>query len=317
MNRLRETGNLDTSARWRLAAAYALDGKERVAQDLISGAGWEIEDYRSTSSTYGSSFRDKAMILETMTILNNPSAANLLKEISDRLSSSRYFSTQELSYSLIAVSKYANNQDLESLEVSYSIDGGSEERLSTQTKFLIVDLLEGQEQISISNQSGAKLYLSLTSTGVPRPGEERAEQSRLSMTVKYQDREGRTVDPSSLTAGTDFMMIVTVDNDSNEHEQNIALSTIFPAGWEILNTRMDQSGQDTSFDQPDYQDFSDDRIYSYFDFGWGNHSKTFAFYLTAAYSGEYYFPGIRCESMYNMDSYSLKKGMTVEVIADR
>ena len=68
----------------------------------------------------------------------------------------------------------------------------------------------------------------------------------------------------------------------------MALTTIFPSGWEIQNARMDVVAEQYQSDKPDYQDYRDDRVYTYFDIKSGA-SKTFTFLINASYAGEFTF----------------------------
>ena len=54
MNRLRESGEMSNDAKWRLAAAYALIGKESVAQQITSTANisFQSKDYNSFTSVF-------------------------------------------------------------------------------------------------------------------------------------------------------------------------------------------------------------------------------------------------------------------------
>ena len=55
-----------------------------------------------------------------------------------------------------------------------------------------------------------------------------------------------------------------IKNTKNVDYENLALTQIFPSGWEIRNTRMDLH-EDKKASQITYQDIRDDRVYSYFD----------------------------------------------------
>src|SRR5690606_20578845 len=66
MNRLREEKKLGTAARWRLACAYSLIGQKEVAERLSSQASENLPSYRELSGTFGSQFRDRAILLESM-----------------------------------------------------------------------------------------------------------------------------------------------------------------------------------------------------------------------------------------------------------
>ena len=79
----------------------------------------------------------------------------------------------------------------------------------------------------------------------------------------------------------------------------MALHQVFPAGWEIVNSRMSNAFNDNREGSPmDFQDVRDDRIYTYFGIGQGR-KHTYKFYLTAAYQGEYYMPNVSCAAMYD------------------
>ncbi len=123
MNRLREAGNLSTVAAWRLAAAYALDGKPEVAQKLIAGLPNQIENYSAfNNNTFGSSLRDHAMILETLVLLKDHE--NALKQaqiISKQLNEESWYSTQTTAYALLAMSKFAGLTKADKdIQVSYT-----------------------------------------------------------------------------------------------------------------------------------------------------------------------------------------------------
>ena len=68
MNRMRETADLPSLARWFLAAAYATTGRPEVAQSLIDVRNLKADDDYS-SYYYGSSLRDQSIILYTLTTI--------------------------------------------------------------------------------------------------------------------------------------------------------------------------------------------------------------------------------------------------------
>ena len=70
MNRLKEFKYLSAEAKWRLAAAYKLAGQDNTALDLISGLSIDFPQRYMPGFTFGSQLRDKAMVLETLTLLN-------------------------------------------------------------------------------------------------------------------------------------------------------------------------------------------------------------------------------------------------------
>jgi len=106
-----------------------------------------------------------------------------------------------------------------------------------------------------------------------------------------------------------------VSNLKNEYVNDVALTQIFPSGWEIVNTRFTDFGSATT-SQARFTDIRDDRVNFYFNLNKkGKHgSKTFNVLLNASYLGNYYLPGIQAEAMYDNDYLVRGKGKWIEVV---
>ena len=126
--------------------------------------------------------------------------------------------------------------------------------------------------------------------------------------------KGDVIDVAQMEQGTDFIAEVSVRNTSNMgYLKNIALTQIFPSGWEIHNKRLGESEETVAkADVANYTDIRDDRQYSYFDLGAGR-IKTFRVILNASYTGKFYLPGIKAEAMYDSGITSTRKGRWVTV----
>jgi uncharacterized protein YfaS (alpha-2-macroglobulin family) len=92
----------------------------------------------------------------------------------------------------------------------------------------------------------------------------------------------------------------------------MALSQIFPSGWEIRNTRFEGTSGAYDLSVPDYQDIRDDRVYTYFDLAAGK-AKTFRILLSATYAGKFYLPEVKCAAMYDNRIIALKPGKWIHV----
>jgi uncharacterized protein YfaS (alpha-2-macroglobulin family) len=148
--------------------------------------------------------------------------------------------------------------------------------------------------------------------GIPPSGEEKEFESNLTLNISYLTTDGKSLDVSDLTQGTDFIAIVSVYNPGDFNYTDMALTQIFPPGWEINNNRIADNALSENKDVPSYQDIRDDRIYTYFDLRRGE-KKTFVVKLTATYLGKYYLTGAYCEAMYDNSISALKKGQWVQV----
>ena len=161
------------------------------------------------------------------------------------------------------------------------------------------------------------LYAKLISTGQPLIGDQVSTAENLKISVNYLDSEGKKLDPSRLPQGTDFVAQVKVTNPGSKgiRYEEMALTQVFPSGWEILNTRMTNIERFADAAEPEYQDIRDDRVYSYFDIN-RKTTQTYTIQLNAAYEGRYYLPTVSCEAMYDNTISARQPGQWVEVIGN-
>ena len=157
------------------------------------------------------------------------------------------------------------------------------------------------------------IYLRIINNGVPPPGKEEAISSNLTLTDDYFDMEGKRIDITKLTQGTDFRAVLTVRNPGLlGYYDNLAVTSMFPPGWEIHNERLfNTSGEARSFN---YQDIRDDRVITYFGLS-PRQTKKITIRLNAAYAGRFYMPSIKAEEMYKNDIQVLIPGKWIEVKA--
>jgi uncharacterized protein YfaS (alpha-2-macroglobulin family) len=318
MNRLREFKYLSIEARWRLAAAYKLAGQPEIGLQMIAGLPLTIKPYNSMYGTYGSDLRDEAMILETLTLLGQQQkAAGLLRTVAARLSQDDWYSTQTTAYSLIAIAQYCGVNKATG-KLSFNYQSGADKSVVNSPSYLWqAGLAVNGGKVLLKNNGSNKLYIRLIQQGQPSSGQDVASVINpdvLQMRIGYFTLGGKEVDPAKLKQGTDFVAQVTVKNPGKRGRyDNLALTQIFPSGWEILNTRMLNNDEAFVSSPSDYRDIRDDRVNTYFSLPEGK-EVTYYVMLNAAYAGKYYMPATYCEAMYNNSITALLKGQWVEVM---
>lgn len=312
MNRMREMANLDIRAKWRLAAAYALAGKRDVANSLVFNVSDVISDYSFNNDTYGSSARDKAMIMQTYLLLENiTKALQLAQDVSQALSSD-YISTQTAAFGLTAMAQLAEKMGSGNINVEWTLNGKKMAAVNTPQAFHHIDLKTASNQsVQISNKGKGKMYARLTAFTQPLVDTLRATAGSLRLSVNYFDAAGKSIDVKSLKQGTEFTAVVTVRNSVEQSFTDLALVQIFPSGWEIFNERL--MGAQSSTDKYNYRDIRDDRVLTYFNLGAGQ-STTFRVKLQAAYRGRYYLPAVSCQAMYEPREQARTSGKWVEIV---
>ena len=317
MNRMRTISRLPVTASYYLALAYLNSGHKHYAEEIIRDKKITIADYNELSGTFGSSIRDQSILLESMIQLGETEKASMLSDkISKVLGSDKSLNTQATAYSLIALAKYHDAQSRTNpMNLSYELNGKTHQ-ISSNTPIYSVELpTDGTETVTlkISNKGESMVYSKLISEGKPLTVDSVGRCKGLALDVVYTNMKGEKINIESLKQGTDFMALVTVSEEGLSFDlEEIALTTTFPSGWELHNSRLDEFSHGVSH-QFDFQDIRDDRVYTYFDLK-QNSPKTFQFLLNASYIGKYYLPAIYVETMYDNEISCKTPGFWTQII---
>jgi uncharacterized protein YfaS (alpha-2-macroglobulin family) len=292
-----------------------LVGQKEASDAIVKTANVNFVNY--DHHTYGSVTRNRAMALETMLLLNDKSAKELAETIAKELSSNRWLSTQTTAYSLVSIGKMVVKNGGKSMNLNYTSTNKTE-KISTNSSFLQrkIEVKEGQNSITIQNVDDNIVFARIINLGKLPLGDELSESRGLSVSMNYKDVQGNKIDIKTLKQGQDFVAEIKVSTSKNEVINDIALTQIFPSGWEIVNTRFTDFGTSTK-SEARYTDIRDDRVNFYFDLkekSKVSETKTFTVLLNAAYLGTYYLPGIQAEAMYDNDYLVRTKGSWVQVV---
>ncbi len=320
MNRMRELKNLSPESRWRLAAAYALNGKTDIGKEIAKALPTTGKVYSYWGHSYGSQLRDEAMILETQVLLGDLTAAAAnLRHVAESLANESWYSTQTTAYSLLAIGKFAGKSKVgDDFKFSYDLGDGKVVNAGSNTPVFQISVpLNGTEKTLKVNNSGAGiLYARLISTGQPLVGDATATSNNLKIEVNYTTPSGQKLNPAAIPQGTDFIAEVVVTHPGTRamNFEEMALTQIFPSGWEIINARLHNMAEFSNTNVPKYQDIRDDRVLTYFDIP-RSARQVYRVRLNAAYQGRYYLPTVGCEAMYDNTISASRPGMWVEVVA--
>ncbi|MDX1350061.1 MAG: alpha-2-macroglobulin family protein, partial [Putridiphycobacter sp.] len=316
MNRLKNDSKLSNAAAWRLAAAYAIIGREKAAFELAN-RDYAVEPYRDMGYSYGSDLRDRAMILETMLYLKDKSrVSELVLDIAKDLNIG-WHSTQARSFALLAIGKsLGSGNAANNLTCTVTVNGKTEQvnmKIPIYTSEITGNALNSGS-LSVKNNSTGPLFVSFTQAGIPTEHKIVTEEKDIEMRVNYIDMNGHSLDVTRLKQGQDFKAVVTITHPGVRADyKEVALNQIFPSGWQIINTRLNDDFQSNG--RLDYQDFRDDRVYSYFSLR-KRQSIRVEVQLNATFLGRFYQPAVFCAPMYDERISSVKAGGWVEVVKE-
>ena len=322
MNRLKEQKDLSVSSKWRLAATYQIAGQNKTAMKIIENLSTQINPYRELYYTYGSDIRDKAMILETLTLMKQKiKAAELVRTLSASMASDEWMSTQTTAYSLLALSQYykamGSNAQMSYTYKTKNINGTYTGKTFVNQVNMLLKGNPADDVLEVKNNGKAIMFGRIMLEGIPQPGQEKASENNLKMKINYFDLKGKKIDITKISQGTDFIAEVSVSNPGMRGEYNeLALTHIIPPGWEIHNTRMDLGSSTLKMGTYNFMDIRDDRIYLHFNLR-PNETKLYQFMFNASYIGKYYLPSIYTEAMYDATINAKIPGRWVEVVQSK
>ncbi len=314
MNHLSNVANLDVTARYILALAYAEAGLNDPAIKLIKNQVRDIPAYTELSYTYGSNIRDDGFVLLALNKVGfNDNAAEVAQRLAENIGKTTYLGTQTTAVSLIALADFLGENYKSGLKATF-VSGDQTQNIASGKPLVQLqpDAKGGNGKFSVTNNSDTPLFARLIIKGQPLAGKEQNKASNLKMSISYLNNDLHPVNVSTLPLGTDLIAEVTVTNPGTRGDlKNLALTQVFPSGWEILNPRMGM-GDLTETAKPDYQDIRDDRVMSYFDLS-ARKSITIRIRLNAAYAGRFYLPATTCNAMYDERISAVQSGQWVEV----
>ena len=318
MNRMKEQPGLSIQAKWRLAAAYALTGKMKPAEELVYNAETTVIPYSSMNQIYGSSDRDEAMILETLLLMNRErDALQQAKVVSKNLSQENWFSTQSTAFALMAMGRLAEKLS-GSLDFTWTWNGKQQPAVKSAKAVFEKEISTSPKSgtVAVKNQGNGALSVDLITRTQLLNDTLPAISDNLRMDIRYASMDGKPMSVNDIRQGTDFTAIASISNTSGTTDYtNLALTHIIPSGWEVYNERMtvpeaepqettDSSGNVSG--QYTYQDIRDDRVLTYFNLRRGE-TKIFTIRLQATYAGNFILPSVQCEAMYDVNVQARSK----------
>ncbi len=318
MNRLLQSKNLSDYARYPLAAAYAYNGKNKIAEQLLTSSKPVYTRYMF-EDIYGSDMREKALVAITYSTMNKRKEAFItIKELAKMLSSNSWYSTQSLSFAFVACANYLQGEKLRTpMKINYSIDNKSQTAESFKYfKSIPIDNANIKHSCNLQNNSSFPIYAQVIRKGILPTESEKAFEKGLSLNINYTAYNGGVLDISDINQTTDMYAVVQVTNNTAEYQSRLALTYTVPSGWEILNDRMVETATNENTYTYEYKDIRDDKVMYYF--GLAPHqTKTFKVPVNATFAGKFYHPAVYCEAMYRDDIRAQLKGYWIDVKASK
>jgi uncharacterized protein YfaS (alpha-2-macroglobulin family) len=293
-------GSLTSESKYLLASAYLLAGDRKSYQAVLPKTFGTQQAETETGGCLASFLRDKALAANALLQVDpdNPQLIELLRVISAELSKSTYFLTQESAMALLAIGKSARKAAKSDISAKISVDGKAAGAFSNKDIMLNQPLY--QKTVSIAATGKGQLYYSYELSGIgskPTPG---SEDSYIKVRRRFLDRSGKEIHGNNFKQNDLLVVEISVEAESGLNIENIAITDLLPACFEIENSRL-VAEREMDFMKkratPDYIDIRDDRI-SFFTSA-GSQTKFFYYQVRVVSKGEYLLGHVTADAMYN------------------
>jgi uncharacterized protein YfaS (alpha-2-macroglobulin family) len=316
-------------AQAQLGAALSMLGDKARAETALQAALKTIagKDDGVTRRDYGTGVRDGAALitLASETGLAKTEVPRLVDVVAKAYKAKAYTSTQEQAWMLLAARALTEEAGSQALTVNGARHTGQLIRAITPADV-------GDAGLTVANEGEAPVDAMVSVIGAaltPEP----AVSRNFTIERTYYTLDGKKVDLASATGGQAELrqndrLVVVLKVESSETGGRILLVDRLPAGLEIENPRLVDSGDIKTLDwlkttlKPQHTDFRDDRFVAAFDFfGSGDdrrsrggdsdeenrepaNAATVAYLVRAVTPGSFVHPAATVEDMYRPDRFA-------------
>jgi len=302
-----------------LAAAYALSGQPSQAKEVLPPAFLgEIPD-RCFDGSFYSYIRDEALSLDVLMDIdpNNQQVGIMAKQLSDQIAKERYMSTQEKAFSMLALGKIARQANKTTstaaiLSTGKPIANTAGQPLSVDIKNYATGVL------NIEVKGNGPYYYFWEVDGITADGSFKEEDSHLRVRRTFYNRDGVMLLNGNNFRQNDLVVVgISIDAEYAKNVENVAITDMLPAGFEIENTRLAEMPAMTWIKKdtkPDYVDVRDDQINM---FTTVTQNRREYYYMVRAVSpGVYQLGPVQAYAMYD-GNYHSYNGAGVIRISER
>ena len=228
----------------------------------------------------------------------------MAKHVSEKLKERNWFSTQEASFSLLALGKFAKLNAGATVTANVIANGKVIQTVTDKTIRLDAKQLAGNKVNVISKGEG-RLYYSWQAEGISSDGIFKEEDNFIKARRRFFDRNGKLVTSNEFRQNDIVIVEVVVSKMFSGNISNVVATDILPAGFEIENPRTKEiPGMDwiKNASDPLSLDVRDDRINFFIDLN--RSTQTYYYAVRAVTPGTFKLGPVSAEAMYNGDYHS-------------
>lgn len=307
---------LSPDSKYLLSAAYAISGQPAMAKDILP------KDFgtEKSATAFGGSFysyvRDLAISLNSLMDIdpNNAQVGILAKQLSEQMQKERYMSTQQNAFGILALGKIARLANKTAATASVVSNGKSVGVMANDNlKANLKNYLNQTLNVQVAGKGAYYYFWELS--GITSDGSFKEEDSYMKVRRTFYDRSGKQISTNSFRQNDLIVVKISIVAQYNSDIDNVVVSDILPAGFEIENTRLNDMPEMKWIkeeSEADYIDYRDDRVNL---FTTVNNVERIYYYMVRAVSPGLYTMGpVQADAMYNGYYHSYNGGGIVTVL---
>jgi len=303
-------------SKYMLAAAYALSGDMRAFSSMLPN-GFEGERaVRNLTGSFYSYLRDESISLATLVDAqpDNPQIPILARHISEELKQDMWYSTQENAFALIALGKLSQNAMKSSAAASIWINGTKVGDVSSDQLTTVIHQDITNKKVEIKSTGTGYVYYYYETQGIPVGGKFKEDDSYMKVRKSFYDNSGNPLTDLNFKENELVVVKVHVESMDNRYVQNVAITDIIPACFEIENPRINPERELQWIKDkatPDFMDIRDDRITFFVNVT--PQGQNFYYLVRVVANGKYVMGPVGADAMYD-DSYHSYSGSGTVVV---
>ncbi len=292
---------LTMDTRYLLAGAYALAGKISTFYSLIpSGFNPEFAE-RDAGNSFDSEVRANALMLYVLLEVdpNNAQVPIIMRYLNTN--ASKVYSTQDMAFTMLALGKAASIQANSNFNIDIFANNNKIGTFTGEGLSIAPDKLTNSAiKLKATNGTGS-IYYFYTAEGIKYNNAIAEKDSYLKIRRYFYDlRSKKSVDLNNVKQGQLLICKLTLES-GNRSIENIAISALLPAGFEIENPRLSEVQQTTwKTNSPmkiRHLDIRDDRLLLFTDINANKYSEYY-YMVRVTNQGIYTLPPVIAEAMY-------------------
>jgi uncharacterized protein YfaS (alpha-2-macroglobulin family) len=299
-------GLLSLDSKYLLAAAYAISGDKAKFRELLPSSFGGEESVPQTGGSFYSDIRDEAIALNALLEVDpsNDQVPVMAKHVVSKLKQRTWYSTQESSFGFLAIGKLASAANKSTVTADVMVNGKTIGKINNDAAKFPGKLLNGTN-VTLTTKGSGQLYYWWQSEGISQSGAYKEEDNFLRIRRRFLDRNGKYLTGNSFAQNDLIIVQLTLEKTYTGTVENIVLTDLIPAGFEIENPRTkDIPGLDWIKDgsSPTAIDVRDDRIHFFVDAD--SYRQVYYYAVRAVSPGTYQMGPASADAMYNAEYHS-------------